>query len=114
MAPMYSDVYIVKEILGAGWTYNLYPENKHGGVRAKQRHFNNLKEVCRLGMVPQEDDEQQLKVEWRVEHPTPKITPKSSREQTGEKSVHGELRRSSRTRKKTSYLTMETEPGGKR
>ena len=44
LAPLYSDVYMVKEVKGAGWTYLLVAENGVG--RDKIRHYNNLKEVA--------------------------------------------------------------------
>ena len=46
MTPLYWDCYSVKEVLGAGWTYVLTPENGIG--RGKARHFYSLKEVGRV------------------------------------------------------------------
>ena len=45
MAPVFSDVYIVKEVLGGagGWTYLLTPAN--GVLKDKMRHFNNLRKA---------------------------------------------------------------------
>ena len=56
MAPMYSDIYVVKEVLGEGWTYLLTPAN--GKLKDKVRHFNNLKkaEVTREIDVNEEVD----------------------------------------------------------
>ena len=56
MAPMYSDIYVVKEVLGEGWTYLLTPAN--GKLKDKARHFNNLKkaEVTREIDVNEEVD----------------------------------------------------------
>ena len=45
LAPRYSEEYKVVEVLGDGYTYNLEAVNHSG--RAKSRHFNLLKTVCR-------------------------------------------------------------------
>ena len=55
MAPLYSDCYKVKEVLGAGWTYILTPENGVG--KEKARHFDSLKEVLRLGDMESRESE---------------------------------------------------------
>jgi hypothetical protein len=62
IAPRYSEEYEVIDVLGDGYTYNLRAVNHSG--RAKSRHFNLLKTVCRIedddkGQVssPSEDDE---------------------------------------------------------
>ena len=47
MAPRYSEEYMVVDVLGDGYTYNLKAVNHNG--RDKSRHFNLLKTVQRLG-----------------------------------------------------------------
>ena len=56
MAPVFSDVYIVKEVLGGagGWTYLLTPAN--GVLKDKMRHFNNLRKA-ETGKAEEEVDE---------------------------------------------------------
>ena len=54
MAPVFSDVYIVKEVLGGGWTYLLTPAN--GVLKDKVRHFNNLRKA-ETGKAEEEVDE---------------------------------------------------------
>ena len=57
MAPVFSDVYIVKEVLGGGWTYLLTPAN--GVLKDKVRHFNNLRKA-ETGKAEEEVDEYTL------------------------------------------------------
>ena len=61
MAPLYSNSYVVREVLGAGWTYVLESENGVG--RPKSRHYDSLKLVRRLRDTGHEESET-LRVEY--------------------------------------------------
>ena len=112
MAPLYSDGYVVREVLGQGWTYSLEPLNGHGAV--KMRHFNELKELRRL---PEQEetiptvilDLQTNKDE--VNLPTQSKT--QVKETTNGDGSTQTLRRSTRTKRPVMKLSM-TETTGKR
>jgi len=112
MAPLYSDGYAVKEVLGQGWTYMLQPLNGHGAV--KMRHFNELKELRRY---PEQEDAHPtvvLDVQTRkddVTLPTRKNT--HIGKQTQGDGPEQTLRRSKRNRHPVVKLSM-TETTGKR
>lgn len=125
MAPLYSDVYIVDEVHGEGWTYTLIPENGIG--RKKIRHYNGLKSVKEAVV----EDNLAVHCEWReVEGPEPLEPPAINQEQGGglhEETPQGDapiteireeepltLRRSLRRRAPPARLRMDMAPGGKR
>ena len=126
MAPLYSDVYIVEEVHGEGWTYTLVPENGIG--RKKIRHYNCLKSVKEAAAV---EEDPTVHYEWReVEGPEPPEPPANDQEQGGGSrqetpqvdSTAVEIkeeepvppRRSARRRAPPVRLRMDIAPGGKR
>jgi transposase InsO family protein len=118
MAPLYSDVYIVKKVLGLGWTYVLEPGNKVGST--KTRHYNELKEVRRR---EEDEEEGSPHVEVRVQPHEPEgprrnpvVQDKKVQDVRGpNKEVDAQvpLRRSSRKTRLPVRLNM-TETTGKR
>ena len=120
MAPLYSDKYVIKEVLGNGWTYVLTPEN--GKLREKIRHYNELKEVCRgkdeeetpnIHTGKDEDDLVKLEITIPPWKPKFKSTNKDSFTDGKKKSQEETqvLRRSSRKKIQTKRLVIESLPG---
>ena len=109
MAPVYSDLYVVEEVLGKGWTYYLVPANGIG--RRKMRHFNELKEERRSDNM---EDTKRINVEFEST-PTDKyvIPQRRNGNQRAEQTPAEPRRVSTRTRKQPQRLQMN-EISGKR
>ena len=58
LAKVYSEKYMVYEVIGGGWTYRLKPYGKQG--RMKVRHFNDLKDAIIRGTEIESSDEEVL------------------------------------------------------
>ena len=82
VAPLYSDVYVVVEVFGEGWTYRLKAENGRG--REKHRHFNSLKTVQRYQEV--KDGESPIEVAITRQEPN-QMVDVVERNQPGENTV---------------------------
>lgn len=61
MAPVFSDVYVVKKVLEGGWTYLLTAAN--GVLKDKVRHFNNLRKAEGVETVEEEEGYTVIKIE---------------------------------------------------
>ena len=128
MAPLYSDCYKVKEVLGAGWTYILTPENGIG--KEKARHFDSLKEVLRVAETDsKEPGNPARQVLEGEENNSPQTGQAKTEEEVAVEEVAPEdvlpppeelppeelpTRRSSRKTRPPSRLQMELEPQRKR
>ena len=66
MAKVYSEKYMVYEVIGGGWTYKLKPHGRRG--RNKIRHFNDLKDANIRRKEMESSDE---KVLDEIERTTP-------------------------------------------
>ena len=113
VAPVYSDVYVVREVKGDGWTYLLEPENRR--LTRKIRHFNNLKLMER---GQETSDGEVLEVEVDVTQQgsgdvdqLKKASPKSVER---EKTVVQETRRSTRKVGAPKRMQMTLDSSGKR
>ena len=106
MAPLYSDVYRVKEVKSK-WTYWVEPEN--GKLRGKIRHYNNLKLVERVndGLPDEPTEESVVEITTSVEK-------REKPTEYQEKPNPVEVRRSGRARNPVQRLQMTLDAGGKR
>ena len=66
MAKVYSERYMVYEVIGGGWTYKLKSHGRRG--RNKIRHFNDLKDANIRWTVMESSDEEVLD---KIERTTP-------------------------------------------
>ena len=66
MAKVYSERYMVYEVIGGGWTYKLKPHGRRG--RNKVRHFNDLKDANTRRTEMESSDEEVLD---EIERTTP-------------------------------------------
>ena len=108
VAPVYSDVYVVREVKGDGWTYLLDPINKRLAI--KIRHFNNLKLVER---APRVEDDEEIEVKADLSHMVqPKETIRKSKEQ--EETAVQAPRRSKRIVSAPKRMQMTLDGSGKR
>ena len=131
MAKVYSERYMVYEVIGGGWTYKLRPHKRRG--RNKIRHFNDLKDANIRRTEMESGDEEVL---YEIERTTPpsghedrkqKLTQKrgNSKNQKTDNPKNGEseesrcqsdneetaLRRSTRKRSTTKRLQLNVVPG---
>ena len=131
MAKVYSERYMVYEVIGGGWTYKLRPHERRG--RNKIRHFNDLKDANIRRTEMESGDEEVL---YEIERTTPpsghedrkqKLTQKrgNSKNQKTDNPKNGEseesrcqndkeettLRRSTRKRSTTKRLQLNVVPG---
>ena len=58
LAKVYSEKFLVYEVIGGGWTYRLKPYGRQN--RMKVRHFNDLKDATILGTEIESSDEEVL------------------------------------------------------
>ena len=116
MAPLYSDIYIIKEVKGNGWTYVLTSEN--GSCRDKIRHFNDLKEVSRVknfGEIEMSDSVIEIgSIVLRQPGKKHTVQLEEDKDNKEKKNSVGPPRRSDRNRTTTKRLTMELSADGKR
>ena len=97
IAPRYSEVYEVTEVLPNQFTYTVEPVAETSKGRAKRRHFNELKTVERVGCndTPSRTN-QMISVEDSVEPQANNVQPIIAES--------GQPRRSGRDRKQTKFL----------
>ncbi len=116
MAPLYSDAYVVTEVLGQGWTYILEPLNGMGSK--KMRHYNELKEIRRCTSTEEECTSPNIVLDVHTENKDT-VNPVKKTKQPGNKrtvesiETNGHLRRSTREKRPVLRLNM-TETSGKR
>ena len=130
-AKVYSQKYMVYEVIGGGWTYRLKPHGRRG--RNKVRHFNDLKDATIRSTEMESSDEEVLAEILRIPPPSGHEGKKQefTRERgNGEnqktdnpKKIQGEeprcqsdkrdtaLRRSTRKRTTTKRLQLSAVPG---
>ena len=112
VAPVYSDVYVVREVKGDGWTYLLDPINKK--LSSKIRHFNNLKLVER---APSAEDEEVIEVRMDLSQKNDNmVRPRTAGKEPKEpdKMAVQEPRRSKRTISAPKRMQMTLDGSGKR
>ena len=68
LAKVYSEKYMVYEVIGGGWTYRLKPHGRRG--RNKVRHFNDLKDATILSTEMESSDEEVLAEIVRIPPPS--------------------------------------------
>ena len=68
LAKVYSEKYMVYEVIGGGWTYRLKPHGRRG--RNKVRHFNDLKDATIRSTEMESSDEEVLAEIVRIPPPS--------------------------------------------
>ena len=129
LAKVYSEKYMVYEVIGDGWTYRLKPYGRQG--RMKVRHFNDLKDATIRGTEIESSDEEVLaNIKRRISTSRHKGKRQKSTQEPGNNKSKGmdkksqkeesegqsdkqgtALRRSTRKRTTTKRLQLNAVPG---